>query len=83
MLGTISLITLFIIGLLHAPVWLVAQFAFLNAVIGLYAPADRIAQLKEAGSTPFKFIIGALPLHLLLAAVIYGIGYSIGLLFGA
>ena len=81
MLGTISLIVLFIIGFLHAPVWLIAQFAFLNAVIGLYTPPDRIAQLKEAGSTPLKFIIGALPLHLVLAAVVFGIGYGIGLLF--
>lgn len=81
MFGTISLIALLTVGLLHVSMWFVVPFAVLNAVIGLFTPRDRIAHLKKTGSTPIKFIVGALPLHLVLAIFVYGVGFGIGLLF--
>jgi len=81
MLPTLSLVVLGIVGFQQLSLLFILIFALINALIGMFTPRDRIAQLQTAGTSPVLFYLGSLPLHLVLAAVVYGIGYGISLLF--
>ncbi len=80
-MATLSLILLAAVGFQQWSLLFIVIFALVNALIGMFTPRTRIAELQAAGASPVMFYIGSLPLHLVLAAVVYGIGYGIGLLF--
>lgn len=80
MLGTLSLIGLFVAGIWHAPLWILIPFTVLNSFIGVHFPSWKAQRLKEDG-TYWRTLIGSSPLQLVFAAIVFGVGYGIGVLF--
>ncbi len=80
MLGTFALIGLFVAGVWHAPLWIIVPFAVLNTFIGAHYPAGKALQLKEHGIY-WRTLIVSSPPQLIVAGLIFAIGYGAGLLF--
>ncbi|WP_430448714.1 hypothetical protein [Rhodophyticola sp.] len=80
MLGTVSLVALFVLGLLSMSPWLIIPFAVVNAFIGVHFPAGKADMLRERG-TYWQVLLSSLPLQAVFAGGVFGIGYVVGLLF--
>jgi hypothetical protein len=80
MLGTISLIALFVLGFMAMPWWLVVPFAVINTFIGAHFPAGKAQMFQERGQY-WQLVLSSLPLQAVFAAIVFGIGYGVGLLF--
>ena len=47
----------------------------------MYTPPDRLFALREMGVSLVTFFFQSFPLHLIFAALVFGIGYGVGFLF--
>lgn len=79
MLGTISLIALFVTGFMHYSWLLLIFFTVLNSFLGVHFPQGK-AQMLAARGEYWKTILVSAPLQFILAALIFGLGYGCGAL---
>jgi hypothetical protein len=79
MLGTISLIFILIAGYFQLTFWLLIPAAIVNSFLGLHFPTGK-AQLLSSRGQYWSTFMASLPLQALLAAVIFGAGYGVGML---
>lgn len=77
MLGTLSLIALFALGLWQYSFLVLFPFSVVNGFIGLHFPEGKAAVLAERGQYWSSFLF-SLPLQLLFCSIVFGIGYGIG-----
>ncbi len=80
MLGTISLIALAVTGFYQILPWVVLPIASIaNTFIGMHFPPGRAEGLLEDGKYMLVYF-SMLPVQAVFAAIVYGLGYGVGLL---
>jgi len=80
LLGTPILLALLIGGFLQVPVWWIAVAGIVNAFVGMHAQPGKAEVAKDRGLY-WKIVLGSIPLQMLFAAIVFGVGYAVGLLF--
>ncbi len=76
MLGTLSLVAIFICGYLLTPIWVLLPFTILNAFIGTHFPSGKAELLRERNQF-WAVFWDSIPLQAIFVGILYGIGLGI------
>lgn len=79
-LGSVTLLALVVLGYLSLSYFWIVPLAVINTFIGMHFPSGK-ANLAKSRGLYFRSLISSFPLQLLFAAVFYGLGYGLFLLF--
>jgi hypothetical protein len=79
MLGTISIIVVFVLRLIHFSLWIIVSATIANGFIGVHFPPGKAMMLRDRNMY-WRTYFYSLPLQAILVTAVYGVGFGFGAL---
>jgi hypothetical protein len=80
MLGTLLMLALIVVGFMHVTPYVLIPATIAAAFIGVHYPPGKALVLIQRNQY-WGTLLYSIPLQLVLASFLYGIGYGLGYLF--